>query len=248
VIRIHSSFHKCLTLYFLRVMKTLYPAWSGVFYRTYAHYESIQGLFYNNLHRHRLVSVNGFAVDLARLDDDFRITRFVRDPRDLIVSGYHYHRRGAEPWFRQVSPTAEYWAAINACVPADMPRGVSYAEYLQRISIEDGLIAEIEFRRHHLESLRAWADDDRIRLYRYEDILGNEAATFADLFRFHGLTRLERTAGVAIARLYAADRRSNDGHIRDPAPGQWRDVFTPRVRRHFDEHYFDTVKLLGYEG
>lgn len=77
-------------------MGTLYNRlrpWSERF----RHYASLQEDFYRNLHRHRVISANGFAVDLDRLDGDYRIVRFIRDPRDLVVSGYFYHRRGAEP-------------------------------------------------------------------------------------------------------------------------------------------------------
>lgn len=215
--------------------------------KRFEHYESIQGLFYNNLHRHRIISANGFAVDVRRLDDDFRIVRFVRDPRDLVVSGYFYHKRGAEPWFRHESPTPAYWAAINAEVPAAMPKGLSYADYLNQLSLEDGLIAEIEFRKKHFESLHDWPHDERIRLYRYEDILGNESAVFDDIFRFYELTGLERRLASWLAGYYAVNRRTNDTHIRDPRPGQWRDVFTPRVERRFEEQFGDTVALLGYQ-
>ena len=245
MIRVHSSFHKCLTLFYLRVMGSLYTRlrpWS----KRFAHYESIQGLFYNNLDKHRVVSVNGFAVDIERLGEAFRLVRFVRDPRDLIVSGYHYHKRGAEPWFRHVSPTPAYWAAINANVPAGMPPGVSYAEYLSGLNVEDGLLAEIEFRRFHLESLRQWPQDERIRVYRYEDILGNEAAVFADIFCFYELSLLERKLASRLADFYALRRRGNDAHIRNPQPGQWHELFTQRVENEFNASYGDSVALLGY--
>ena len=31
---------------------------------------------------------------------DFRAIRAIRDPRDIWVSGYHYHRHCSEPWCR----------------------------------------------------------------------------------------------------------------------------------------------------
>lgn len=247
MIRIHSSFHKCLTMYYLRIMQTLYQRYRPSSSR-FAHYESIQGLFYNRLRDHRIVSVNGFAVDPERIDGDFRIVRFVRDPRDLVVSGYFYHRRGAEPWFRMRAPTAEYWAAINGNVPPQMPGGISFAEYLQGLSVEQGLIAEIEFRKFHLESLREWPRDERIRQFRYESILGNEAAVFAEIFDFYGLTRLEKLAAVKLARHYALQNRAGDRHIRDPLPGQWQEHFTPAVRDYFDDRYRDVIDELGYSG
>lgn len=245
MIRIHSSLHKCLTLYYVRVMHTLYNRLlEGS--EGFKHYASLQEAFYQNLNRHRIVAANNFAIDLARLGDDFRIVRFVRDPRDLIVSGYFYHRQGKEPWFRAASPTFEYWRPINGCVPGGMEPGLSYAEHLQKLSLEEGLIAEIQFRRFHLESLREWQADERIRLFRYEDILGNERAVFSEIFAFYELPRREALLGAGLAWRYSVRRRKRDRHVRNPEPGQWRAYFTPRVRSYFDTRYRDIVEDLGY--
>lgn len=244
MIRIHATLHKCLTLYYLRVMSdALNRPWRKP---RFSHVESIQGLFYNQMHSLRVISCSGFAVDTTRLGDAFRIVRFVRDPRDLIVSGYFYHRRGAEPWFRMRGPTTEYWQAINARRPAGMPDDVSYADYLQSLSLEDGLMAEIEFRSAHLESLRAWPEDERIRLYRYEAILGNEPEVFSDIADFYGLSRLEKTLMTTLAKRYRSSQRPDDPHVRDPRPGQWREHFTTRVTQHFESQFGDLLPVLGY--
>jgi hypothetical protein len=245
MIRIHSSLHKCLTVYHLRVMDALYNRWRPGS-RQYCHYAAMQEAFYANLHRHRVISANNFAVDINRLDQDFRIVRFVRDPRDLVVSGYFYHRRGAEPWFRCADPTPEYWLAINGAVPHGMQPGHSLADHLGSLSIENGLIAEIQFRRHHFESLRKWQSDSRIRLYRYEDIIGNEARVFREIFEFYELSRIEGLLGTWLAARFAAGRRRGDRHIRNPAPRQWKQYFTPAVREYFDSRYADIPELLGY--
>jgi len=243
--RIHSSLHKCLTMYYMRVMGALYNRGRPGFPR-YKHYAARQDEFYANLHRHRIVSANGFAVDIGRLPDDFRIVRFVRDPRDLVVSGYLYHRRGAEPWFRTISPTAEYWAPIAGHVPEGMPAGVSFAEYLQGLSVEQGLLAEIEFREHHLESLRQWPSDDRIRLFKYEQIIGREREVFGEIFSFYELPWYERRAGMWLAYRYSALRRHSDRHLRDPRPGQWRDYFTRSVSEAFERKHGDLLDRLEY--
>ncbi|MEO1118739.1 MAG: sulfotransferase domain-containing protein [Pseudomonadota bacterium] len=244
MIRVHATLHKCLTMYYLRVMRgALNRPWRRP---QFDHVESIQGLFYNRLHDLRVISCSGFAVDTTRLGEDFRIVRFVRDPRDLIVSGYFYHRRGAEPWFRFRGPTDAYWSAINGRVPAAMPDDLTYAEYLESLSVEDGLLAEIEFRAAHLESLRDWPRDDRIRLYRYESILGNERETFEDIADFYELSRGEKARMSRLAHRFRSARRTDDPHIRDPRPGQWQAHFTPRVTQHFDREYGDLIPLLGY--
>lgn len=245
MLRIHASFHKCLTMYYLNVMKGVYNRFR--IKKRYRHFESLEGMFYNMQKNYRVISTNNFAIDLNRLEDDFRITRFIRDPRDLIVSGYFYHKRGAEPWFRQKNPTLKYWSPINANVPLNMPSGISYAEYLQQLPKEDGLLAEIEWRQFHLESLRQWFEDDRIKIFRYENIISNSEAVFDAIFQFYELSIFERKFGVFLAGRYSLkNKASKSKHIRNPQPGQWREHFTPKVETYFNNQYGDILELLSY--
>ncbi|GAB5523640.1 MAG: hypothetical protein Roseis2KO_15120 [Roseivirga sp.] len=214
----------------------------------YVHYEAVQGLFYNRVARHSLISTNGFAIDPSHFESDYRISRFVRDPRDLIVSGYFYHLKGSEPWFRFKTPSTSYWSAINACVPHEMPSGLSYQEYLSGLSLEDGLLAEMEFRKYHLESLRHWETGPKIRVWKYEDILGNEEQVFRELFDFYEVSAIEKWLGVQLAKRYAySGTKSLVKHIRNPVPGQWRGVFTEKVEEAFNRDYADLLDSLGYE-
>ncbi len=243
---IHASYHKCLTKYYLRVMHLLYnkihPRKPG-----HEHYEAIEGQFYNNFHRHRVTSTNGFAIDLDYLPENFRITRFIRDPRDLVVSGYFYHKRAAEPWFRHLNPTEKYWSPINGHVPPEMPKGMNFATYLEGMDKEAGLITEIQFRRYHFESMRQWKKDDRIKLFKYEDVLGNEEETFDQIFQFYEVPKWERKIGVMLARKYkATNRKKGYKHIRNPKAGQWREHFTPKVEKYFNDLYGDVIEEYGY--
>lgn len=142
---IHCSYHKCLTVYYKRVM-------DAVFNRC------LIDDFYDGFRRHRVASVNNRALDLGRLGK-FRLSRFLRDPRDLVVSGYFYHRRGAEAWTTAEARRPLKWYFANGCVPEGLRAdGSSYARYLQSIPEEEGLLAELEFRRHHFESMAAWPE------------------------------------------------------------------------------------------
>ena len=213
----------------------------------YRHFESIEGVFYNLCKNYTVTSTSGFAIDTARLDEDFRITRFVRDPRDLIVSGYHYHLRGAEPWFRMANPTNKYWEPINGNVPAGLSASQSYADYLSGLNQEDGLMAEIEFRKFHLDSFRHWPKDERIKLFKYEDILGNEKAVFSAIADHYELSRSEKARVLKNAEKFSLGKVKNRGHIRNPKPKQWKDHFTPKVSAYFNEHYADLLEMYNYE-
>lgn len=243
---IHCSLHKCLTVYYRRIMHSVFNRcvpWRG----SYRHYNSHLVEFYDGFESDRVASVNNRSLDLDRLGE-FRLTRFIRDPRDLVVSGYFYHRRGAEAWTTMNAPTATDWYFANGVVPDGLQgRGVSFADYLQALPEEEGLLAEIEFRRRHFESMLAWpAHHPHILSCRYEDIIGNETELFRELFEFYGLSATERWLGDWFARRHSAQRRAADRHVRDPSPGQWRQHFTSRVRRVFDAEYGTLIKQLGY--
>ena len=82
---------------------------------------------------------------------------------------------------------------------------------------------------------------------RYEQIVGDEQAAFEQLFRFYRLSGLEHRLGLWFARRYSLRKTSRrDAHVRDPSPGQWREHFTPRVRRAFDAEHGGLVEQLGY--
>lgn len=245
-VRLHAGYHKCMTEFTKRVYRLIgrVPLRPRV---SFEHFFHRLDAFYNHCTRQTICSLSGHAVDLDRFAD-IRVVRVVRDPRDLLVSAYHYHRRGAEDWCRLPDPVeADLWA-VNGAVPSGLRGGESLRDYLQRVPLQDGLAAEFEFRRHHLESMRAWPlDDPRVRLFRYEDMLGNEAATFWKIVRFLRLPAWTPPAAAWLARRHAADARGGKpGHIRNPASGQWREHFGPQLRRRFAAEYGDVLERYGY--
>ncbi len=201
------------------------------------------------MRRHKLVSVNNHALDFEKLGNDFRITRFIRDPRDLVISGYFYHKRGAEQWCNVRDPDEKDWVKVNGAIPENMGEGHSYSSYLQSINIEDGLIAEIDFREKHFESMTAWpVDDDRIKLFRYEDILGKEIETFNEIFSFYGISGIEKKIGIFFANKYSAGKQEGStAHIRNPRSGQWKQHFTPKVKEYFDSRYEGLLAQYNYD-
>ena len=244
--RVHCSYHKCLTAYFQAVVRRLFHSPFGPD-GEYRHFDSRIDAFYRDCEVYAVASVNNHVLDLDRFED-IRVTRFVRDPRDLIVSGYFYHKRGAEPWCDVVAPTKEDWEVVNGTIPAALSGRRSFAQLLNEISLEEGLLAELEFRRSHFEGMRAWrTDDPRVEVFRYEEILGNEAEVFERVFRFFELPFIARQIGLHYARKFRASNSSNrNDHIRDPRSGQWREIFPHTVAKKFNEEYGDLAEKLGY--
>ena len=244
---IHCSYHKCLTVYYGRVMRVLYDQILR-FSQGYRHFNSRIENFYRESDNYRIASVNNHAIDLEKIDH-FLISRFIRDPRDLVVSGYFYHKRGAEHWSNIVGPVEEDWKVVNGCIPEQMGKDHSFSTYLNRLNQEDGLIAEIDFRKNHFNSMWQWpTEDPRIKVFRYEDIIGNEQDVFADIFSFYGLSWPERKLGVMLARRFSAKRQIGSlEHIRNPKPRQWKETFTPKVNNYFEQRYGGLLERYGYE-
>ena len=243
----HCSYHKCLTVYFSRVIRRVLRVRRSV--RGYRHFNSLVEEFYEQQGEYDVASVNNHALELDRYES-YRITRFIRDPRDLVVSGYIYHKRAAESWCDIVAPSAEDFAVVNGTVPAGLRESpLSYADFLQGLDAEEGLLAEIEFRKKHFESMRDWPmDDPDIRVFRYEDILGREAEAMWEILTFLDFPWHSSLLGGAIAKRHSATsrRQSASTHVRDPRAGQWRQHFTPRVEREFEAMYGDVLEMYGY--
>ncbi len=249
MLRIHASYHKCLTMYFINVMNKSFNS-RILFKRNYKfrHFESLKEKFYNKNNKYRIASTNGFAVDIDKLNEDFRITRFIRDPRDLIISGYFYHKRGAEPWFRMKNPSNKYWSPINGNFPIGMEGKLDYsfADYLSELDVEEGLLAEMEFRKFHLESMRLWKEDSRIKLFKYEDIVNNEVETFDAMADHFELSTSEKRKVTKYAQQFSLRNQDGNRHVRNPKPEQWKEHFTDKVNEVFNAEYNDLLEMYGY--
>ncbi len=231
IIRVHCSYHKCLTVYYLSILTSLYSRHFR-YEQGFKHFNSQVEDFYQESGQYRVASVNNHALDFKRLSDPFRISRIIRDPRDLVVSGYFYHKAGTEAWSQIVDPKSDDWQVVNGHIPEKMGAGFSFSSYLQDLSKEDGVMAEIDFRKNHFNSMRLWpTDDPRVKLFRYEDLIGHERKVFWQIFSHYKLPLIERIIGVRLAdQLSASKQTSNRSHIRNPKSGQWKEHFSARVQ------------------
>ena len=244
--RLHCGYHKCLTMFSRRIYKR--ACWTSVFPpRLFRHYFHDLQKFRREYRGFRINSISGHALDPDEFGD-VRIVRFIRDPRDLLVSGYFYHKRGAEYWCKIENPKEGDWGIVRGRVPSCLPADTSLEAYLNAVPEADGLRAEYEFRQYHFASMREWAlDDPRIRVYRYEDILGREIDVFGEIFDFMEMPVIAKAAGQLYARrTRAASGRNRNAHIRNPKSGQWRDKVPQDVVEAFARDYGDVLERYGY--
>lgn len=181
-------------------------------------------------------------IDPATLDGKYRGTHVIRDPRDLLVSAYFYHLRTQEAWCTTPNPK-------HNRIPDDM----SYQQYLQTMSIEQGLIFELDaVAGGEIRGMRRWNyHNENILELRFEDFIGNERQIFTRIFEWYGFAGPDLTTAVDIADRLSLNNVSADDksarHARQGSRvGQWGDFFTPEVSRQFKRRYARAVVELGY--
>lgn len=229
---IHCCYHKVGTVWFLRVLREV-AAHFGMRFGVGETYEQIRDL---ELNRSSDVFLDyGSHVHLNELGD-YRGSHMIRDPRDMVVSGYFYHLWTSEAWAR--FPRAEY-------------RGMSYQQYLNSLSKEEGLIKAMHQMSFWFNHMADWNyDDPNIYEIRYEEILQDEERIMCELFEHYGFTAASVDTSCLIARKYTFDRMGGGGgqsHLRSGRIGEWREHFDDVHRRTFKELFPGVLEKLGYE-
>lgn len=160
-----------------------------------------------------------------------------RDPRDLLVSAAHYHRRADEP--QLLRPRPEFG-------------GRSYREHVNSLAtFEEVLLFELDHSAgRSVRDMVDWDyDTSPLTELRYEDLVsptGGEA--FASAIADWPVPRRDRTMLVRAFAHYSAfgGAHRRHGHVRDPRSGQWAEHFTPAVQLAFDDRFPGAVARLGY--
>jgi len=170
-------------------------------------------------------------------------SHMIRDPRDIVISGYFYHLWTKEKWAHQ--PRANY-------------DGKTYQEHLQALDQEAGLCAEISRCRGEFKRMAQWDyQQPHIFEIRYEELIKphEEAMIFEKLFRHYGFSHelVEKCVDIAMqvgeaGRRKRAEAKPAEGAvIRSGKAGQWTDYFTPQVTETFKTVAGEELIALGYE-
>ena len=128
-------------------------------------------------------------------------------------------------------------------------------ETLDTLSEEEGMLQLVNHRLHRIAALQAsWIGGDDI-VVRYEDLIANPAETIQSVL----INRLQlpvtaRAVSRAVRRTHfqkVFKRKLGDknlrSHGRTGMPGDWRNHFTPEIRRQFEQRYGDLLVASGYE-
>jgi hypothetical protein len=164
----------------------------------------------------------------------------VRDPRDVVVSGYFSH--------------------LHSHPDAGWPRLRWYRPYLRSLPKEEGLFKEMEFSGIFLQQMLSWEYGRKASILelRFEAMIAAQFATFETVLTHLGLAPRPASAQTlqAIIDKYSFEKLSGgrapgqedtSSHYRRGVPGDWRNHFTREHIAYFKSLYNPLLLRLGYE-
>lgn len=172
------------------------------------------------------------------LEADHAGFRMIRDPRDVVISGAHYHVKSHESWLhtpRDDKNGMTYQQAINACeTPVEQ-----YLFEMENVAFHTckQMLADFE-RLPNFATVRyeTWMTDADMQDFeatmRRLGFTGDELAAAKDTFFKFSLF---------------GERKHVDKHTRSGKVAQWRGVYTRAMGERFLELYGDALMRLGYE-
>jgi hypothetical protein len=220
----------------------------------YMHFNSDKALYERN-YSDKALDIYSLNNNLVAVDKSMRISQFIRDPRDLIVSGYHYHKWTEEAWcrdrtkrFTHILNDATYQQYIGS--EHTWEEGESYQDFINKLSSSQGMILEIIWRKGHFDTMLGWdlSLENFIRM-KYEDIIDNEEEMFDKLYAHYQLP--EKLKGDFLTFVTKFSRKnatlSQKSHTRNGNYNQWVNEFDELTGEVFNQFYSITLKELGYE-
>ena len=179
-----------------------------------------------------------YEMIVARIRGPYRGFHVIRDPRDMIVSGYFSHRYSHplnNPWGRAYLQAHRQW--LNAVPPAT------------------GLAREIDIG-YGVAAMKDWNyGNPHILEVRFEDLIRSPAHCYGKIFD-HLQVRVPPAALDGVTRQLTFEKLSGGrpagredirSHFRKGLPGDWRNHFNDTHKALFKARWGDVLIRLGYE-
>lgn len=225
-----ATHHKVMTTYFTAVLRLLGYGLNLPYQKVHIEHPDPQA---------RLVMSMHGKLNLPRLAP-YRGVHVMRDPRDMIVSGYHYHKWTHEAWVHRPDEN-----------------GLTYQGKLNAANTYDGLFLEIDhFIFFYRDTLLNWdTEDSDILEVSFEDLMGeNRDRVYRGIFSHLGFEGRNLELATDLMRLFEAKSRSGKktgkiaqkSHLRSGKSGQWRKELEPEHIAYIERELGSVLRKFGY--
>ena len=186
----------------------------------------------------RFVDNSRYDAVFSKIKGDYKGFHIVRDPRDVIVSGYFSHRYSH---------------------PVDSPWGKNYLiehrKWLKSVPKNVGFNEEIK-RGYALNPMGKWNyNDPNILEIKFEELTQNPKEIFSKIFS-HLEIRVAKDHLASVIDEYSFKRLSGgrkkgeenvNSHFRKGVPGDWKNHFNQQHINLFHQKWGGLLIKLGYE-
>ncbi|MEM9110969.1 MAG: sulfotransferase domain-containing protein [Planctomycetota bacterium] len=191
----------------------------------------------------------------------------IRDPRDVIVSGYQYHCRTTEQWctntdfsvtppilYPQVPYSQQHRSEVWKAEYLKSLRNKSYQQNLLDRSQNDGLAFEINhYGTWTIESMEEWDyTHDNILELRFEKLMGEYTDTFRLIFHHLQFSDEEINQYLDLAASHNLKKKSSNEikkmrHVTSLKTSRWREYLDPEHKDAIRSRFSSALLTLGYE-
>ncbi len=240
---IRFGYHKCLSVFM-----------NQVFHKT-ASYLSREDFInhFDSPEKSRFVSISNqlFSPDKDFLADS-RIVHLIRHPKDLIVSGYFYHKRGTEPWASEEKIgfllASTYLRELRHILSDEEKEFIKSLPTMQAIlellDFNKGMMLEIVWRKYVKKfNPVALYQHPRVTSFKFEDIMDDTAGQLEKICIAWQLDDTEIAYYLERAEIVQA---KSTGHIRDSTPYQYHQYFDSEITQYFNEQFHGIEADLDY--
>jgi len=259
---IHFGYHKCMTVFFSKVLWQMSLSIGKRFKRVSSDLQEFRDCLRTK--KYGCFNINNVLVNLEKLPH-FLGSHIVRDPRDLLVSGYRYHKWCNEKWvimnmseipikvFRRCPLEVNFSDILNKIGIEKKYLNKSYKELLNHVDEETGYMLEMEIRKPSFSQMYKWNYNlPNIYELRYEDVFGNEQEAFKELFSFFGIPKNEISNLMNFVyknsfKQIKKEKNFFKEHASVGISNQWKSEMPKAIQKEILFRYFDLLKNLGYE-
>ncbi|MEO0723818.1 MAG: sulfotransferase domain-containing protein [Bacteroidota bacterium] len=242
--RIRFSYRKCLTHY----MNAIFDR--NIFYNRRRRKEFVAHL--EKKKRGRFIAINNNLFWPGRkIFENARIVHLIRHPKDIVISGYFYHKKGSELWNREIIRQLPLYRLqfemddiYNEQEKKMLNSGPTYQQLLEFLPLEKGLMTEMVWIKYvHSFNPLPYYQALGIQTFRFEDIVTDPVKSITAICRQWQLTEEE----IAYYCKRALHYQKNPTYkIRDRSPYQYQKYYDDGLNRFYKKHFGNVVTRLDY--
>ena len=225
---IHACHHKTGTVWFNRILSEFCSATQ----KSYHFSEAVPSSKFDICLAHHS------RITESVLDETTRMTHMIRDPREMVVSGYLHHKRSDEAWLQQ---------------PMKELGNRSYQQTLNAVDQDEGLKLEIErMSRTSAKDMLDWDyTQDQCLELKFEHVRDNPETWFSMIAEHYKLAASEATLFVTIALKHCMKHNPdlvNHRHVTsNGSEPRWPQYLTGSIWGFYTTMLGDCAGQLGYD-